>query len=78
MRLSFCFFLLMACSQATSAQVDTLLIKTFGGPNYEKASAVVACTEGGYAVIGTTGSNQTGNTDMFLLRLDDNLIACGT
>jgi hypothetical protein len=73
MRLSFCFFLLMACSQATSAQVDTLLIKTFGGPNYEKASAVVACAEGGYAVIGTTGSNQTGNTDMFLLRLDDQL-----
>jgi hypothetical protein len=73
MRLSICFILLMACSQATSAQADTLLIKTFGGPNYEKASSVVACTEGGYAVIGTTGSNQTGNTDMFLLRLDDQL-----
>ncbi len=73
MRLSICFIVLMACSQAISAQVDTLLIKTFGGPNYEKASAVVACTEGGYAVIGTTGSNQTGNTDMFLLRLDDQL-----
>ncbi|MFN5622040.1 MAG: hypothetical protein ACK478_12115 [Flavobacteriales bacterium] len=55
------------------AQTDTVLIKTFGGPNFEKASAVIACSDGGYAVIGTTGSNQTGNTDMFLLRLDDEL-----
>jgi len=60
-------------ASASQAQTDTVLIKTFGGPNFEKASVVIACNQGGYAVIGTTGSNQTGNSDMFLLRLDDEL-----
>jgi hypothetical protein len=63
----------LACTSVIQAQTDTVLIKTFGGPNFEKASSVIACSDGGYAVIGTTGSNQTGNTDMYLLRLDDEL-----
>lgn len=66
-------FLMFSLTYVASAQQDTVLIKTFGGPFFEEAASVIRCAQGGYAVIGTTGSNETGNTDMFLLRLDDEL-----
>ncbi len=54
-------------------QSDTLLVKSFGGPNFERASEVIACNAGGYAIVGTTGSNETGNTDVFVARFDGDL-----
>lgn len=55
------------------AQTDTVLVRSFGGPFSEDGAEIIACADGGYAMIGTTGSNESGNTDMYLLRLDDQL-----
>lgn len=66
-------FIFMTCVCAAFAQADTVLVHSFGGPFYEEGADIIACAAGGYAMIGTTGSNETGNTDMYVLRLDDQL-----
>jgi hypothetical protein len=55
------------------AQSDTVLVRSYGGPHFEQANDIIRCSAGGYAVVGTTGSNETGNTDIFLARFDDEL-----
>jgi hypothetical protein len=55
------------------AQSDTVLVRSYGGPHFEQANDIIPCSAGGYAVVGTTGSNETGNTDIFLARFDDAL-----
>ena len=57
----------------TAAQSDSVWVKSYGGPNFEQANDIIACSAGGFAVVGTTGSNETGNTDVFLARFDDEL-----
>ncbi len=55
------------------AQQDTAIVRTFGGPYYEEGRQIIECADGGYAVIGTTGSDQFNNTNFYLLRLDEEL-----
>jgi hypothetical protein len=55
------------------AQTDSVWVKAYGGPDFEQANDIIACSAGGYAMVGTTGSNETGNTDIFLARFDDEL-----
>gem|GEM_PF-1317279 len=55
------------------AQLDTAIVRTFGGPYYEEGRQIIECAEGGYAIIGTTGSDQLNNTNFYLLRLDEEL-----
>jgi hypothetical protein len=69
------FFFCLLCSSMVNvdAQQDTATIRTFGGANHEEGRQVIECALGGFAVIGTTGSDQANATNFYLLRLDDQL-----
>ena len=47
------------------------LQKTYGGTSYDKASAVLPITDGGYFLLGSTSSFGAGNYDMLLIRTDE-------
>ncbi|MFM9985415.1 MAG: hypothetical protein ACKVOK_09315, partial [Flavobacteriales bacterium] len=63
----------MSFACALSAQEDTAYVRTYGGPYFEEGRQIIECASGGYAVIGTTGSDVANNTNFYLLRLDANL-----
>ena len=44
--------------------------KIFGGPNNEEGYDVIATNDGGYAIIGSTGSYGAGDLDVLLVKLD--------
>lgn len=44
---------------------------TFGGTGSDYAQSMIECNDGGYAIIGYTTSFGAGETDVWLLRLDD-------
>jgi len=52
---------------------ETALIRTFGGPYQDYGSEIIQTSDGGYAIIGTTGSYYQGNSNMYLIKLDANL-----
>ncbi len=60
-------------SHSSFAQEDTAIVRTYGGPYYEEGRQIIECAAGGYAIIGTTGSDQQNNTNIYLLRLDEEL-----
>ena len=47
------------------------LQKTYGGTSYDKASAVIPISDGGYFLLGSTSSFGAGNYDMLLIRTDE-------
>ena len=55
------------------SQSDTLWVKAIGGAQFEQAAEIIPCDAGGYAWVGTTGSNETGNTEILVARLDAEL-----
>jgi hypothetical protein len=63
----------IAFAMVTKAQQDTAIVRTYGGPFYEEGREIIECATGGYAIIGTTGSDQLNNTNFYLLRLDEEL-----
>ena len=75
MRISLLLVLLFqfALFNASSGQSDTVKLKAYGGVLFEEAAQLIEYSSGGYAIVGTTGSNQTGNTDVFIARFDQNL-----
>lgn len=53
------------------SQRDTVAyLYTFGGLNNDNAEAIEATSDGGYIVVGSTSSNSSGNTDIYLLKVD--------
>ena len=55
------------------SQTDTVAhLYTFGGNNNDNAEEIEATTDGGYIVVGSTSSNSSGNTDIYLLKVDSN------
>lgn len=46
------------------------LQKTYGGTSYDKASAVLSISDGGYLLLGSTSSFGAGNYDILLIRVD--------
>jgi hypothetical protein len=58
---------------AAMAQADTVLLKSFGGAFFEEASEVIQREGGGYTIVGTTGSNESGSTDVFVASFDEEL-----
>lgn len=47
------------------------LQKTYGGTSYDKASAVLPISDGGYFLLGSTSSFGAGNYDILLIRTDE-------
>jgi len=70
---SWCCILVLVSFTNVIAQADTLWLKEFGGSSFEQANEIIRCSQGGYAMVGTTGSNETGSTDIFITRLDEEL-----
>lgn len=63
--------LLLCLAQGLLGQVA--LVRTYGGPYFEEGKEMIQTLDGGYAIIGTTGSDQEHNTDFYLLKLDSDL-----
>jgi hypothetical protein len=54
-------------------QLPVAKVRTFGGNFTEEASEMISTMDGGYAIIGMTGSTQSLNTDVMLIKLDESL-----
>lgn len=56
------------------SQKDTLAhLYAIGGAGIDKAEEIIATTDGGYVLVGSTTSNTSGNTDVYLLKLDSQI-----
>jgi hypothetical protein len=53
------------------ANGDLRWSKTFGGPNGEAGYAICAAPDGGYLVVGSTGSFGTGYSSVYAVRIDE-------
>jgi len=51
---------------------DVLLNKTFGGSTDDKGYCVIETSDGGYAIIGTKWFGDNGNSDVWLIKTDEN------
>ena len=68
---SLCFIAVFLISVSCFTQVDTIAhLYTFGGHNNDNAEEIEATSDGGYIVVGSTSSNSSGNTDVYLLKVD--------
>ncbi len=54
------------------AQQDSANVYLFGGEYFEESSELVALQSGGFAFIGSTGSDQQSNTEFYLVVTDEN------
>lgn len=61
-------FLLLLPFAASSQQITFEII--YGGDGYDEARSIYQTTDGGYIVAGTSGSYPSGNSDVFLLKID--------
>jgi transcriptional regulator with XRE-family HTH domain len=67
------------CESETSCDIQLTVLtkegaiqlqKTYGGTSYDKASAVLPISDGGYFLLGSTSSFGAGNYDILLIRTD--------
>jgi hypothetical protein len=54
----------------TDSRGNTIWAKAFGGANPDFGSRVISTPDGGYALIGTTGSFGAGNSDIYMVKTD--------
>ena len=68
------------CDTETSCDIQLTVLtkegaiqlqKTYGGTSYDKASAVLPTSDGGYFLLGSTSSFGAGNYDILLIRTDE-------
>jgi len=68
------------CETETSCDIQLTVLtnegviqlqKTYGGTSYDKASAVLPISDGGYFLLGSTSSFGAGNYDILLIRTDE-------
>ena len=65
----FLCFMMVSC--IGFSQTDTVAhLHSFGGHSNDNSEAVEATFEGGYISVGSTSSNSSGNTDIYLLKVD--------
>jgi len=67
----FVFFLVLISITIVRAQVDTLWTKTFGGIYSDVGYSVQQTSDGGYIIIGNTGSFGAGLYDIWLIKTND-------
>ncbi len=54
------------------SSTDTTFIHTYGGLSYEEGAAVDVTFDGGYVMVGSTGSFGLGNADVYMVKVDSN------
>lgn len=65
--------LFLALSYTGLKGQDTALVRTYGGPYNDYGNDIIQTEDGGYAIIGTTGSYWQGQSNMYLLKINSNL-----
>jgi len=55
-----------------ASSTDTTFIHTYGGLRYEEGTSVVTTFDGGYMMVGSTGSFGLGNSDIYAVKVDSN------
>lgn len=63
----------IACSAASLSAQETAKVRTYGGALNDYGSQIIESSNGGYAIIGTTGSYGQGQSNMYLLKIDEEL-----
>ncbi len=56
---------------ALTAFSQEVFQRSYGGPGSEYGRAVIECSAGGYAIVGSTNSYSNPSTDVYLLRVDE-------
>jgi len=67
----FCF--LSALSFWSFAQKDTAFVYTFGGEQDEQGRDIELTSDNGYIMVGATSSFGSGNSDIYLVKVDSNI-----
>jgi hypothetical protein len=65
-------FLLFVCCINAAAQQDTAHVYLFGGDYYEETGDLIQLQNGGFAFVGTSGSDQQNNTSFYVVLMDQN------
>jgi hypothetical protein len=55
-----------------ASSTDTTFIHAYGGLRYEEGTSIVATLDGGYMMVGSTGSFGLGNSDIYAVKVDSN------
>jgi hypothetical protein len=63
-------FLFLTICTIVQSQSDTTIVHTFGGTHTEEGRQIIKCADGGYAILGSSGSDEINNTSFYILRLD--------
>jgi hypothetical protein len=56
----------------TNAAGDTLWTRTYGGPSYDNANALIVAQDGGLLLVGSTQSYGAGSNDFWAVKTDEN------
>lgn len=55
-----------------AAAPDTIWTRTYGGPDWDEGNSVLQTADGGYVIVGVTGSIGAGRDDVYLVKTDAN------
>lgn len=69
-KIIYIFISCVLMSISSEAQDDTAHLYVFGGDYYEETGELIPLQNGGYAFIGTSGSDQQNNTSFYIVILD--------
>lgn len=66
--------ILLVMSLSSDAQNDTAYIFTYGGPGHDHCREIEPTSDGGFILVGSTGSFGNGSSDIYLVKIDSNCI----
>jgi hypothetical protein len=71
-KIALAFTILMAFAASASATLDSLWMRTYGGPENDGFRSVISTSGGGTLAVGYTYSFGPANSNVFAVRVDDN------
>lgn len=68
-----CCLLIMFFTFSTFGQSTIAEVRAYGGNLNEEANQIIECQDGGYVVVGNTGSDQANNSNIYAIKIDQDL-----